>query len=292
MILPLFILPERANQQWTYSGIDSPEECFDLKHFNSFAWPVSYNYNSRGFRDDNWPDNIDELNSAIWCFGDSFTVGLGSPIEHTWWYFLSQKLSIKCFNVSLDGASNEWIARKVQELVKEVKPRAIVIHWSYTHRREASVESILQPMWESSYQNVADSTWPPFPLLAEFNSLPETIKHEILEVYKLDQHIPGVHLLDELRRLNSIKSTADEDTGNLINCIQQVEQVSAGIPVVHSFITNFAPTDQYKNIKDQLTVDYVPFFGQVDFARDGHHYGLLTSQYFSDQLVDLLRPRL
>ena len=136
MILPDFILPSRANRQWKYSGLDSLDLCLDKKHFFSYPHTVEYKYNSRGFRDQEWPTDINELKKAIWCVGDSFTVGLGSPLEHTWAYQLSQKLNKRTINVSMDGASNEWIARKVLQLYETISPELIVIQWSYAHRRE------------------------------------------------------------------------------------------------------------------------------------------------------------
>jgi hypothetical protein len=38
----------------------------------------------------------------------------------------------------MDGASNNWIARKVIELLKIIKPKLIVIQWSFIHRDESN----------------------------------------------------------------------------------------------------------------------------------------------------------
>ena len=38
------------------SGSDSPEECLSKDHFLNYTKDISYNYNSRGFRDNEWPD--------------------------------------------------------------------------------------------------------------------------------------------------------------------------------------------------------------------------------------------
>ena len=95
MILPDFILPSRQNQVWDKSGIDSYEECKDKKHFKSYPYAVDYDYNSRGFRDSEWPEDIDQLTHAIWCVGDSFTEGLGSPAEHAWPFLLQNQTNLK-----------------------------------------------------------------------------------------------------------------------------------------------------------------------------------------------------
>ena len=91
MILPDFILHSRVDARWDYSGSDSPGPWnVNKKYFKNYPYPIEYVYNSRGFRDAEWPESVDELRNAIWCIGDSFTVGLGSPLAHTWPYLLQQ----------------------------------------------------------------------------------------------------------------------------------------------------------------------------------------------------------
>lgn len=135
-VLPDLVLPRRQNQTWEYSGIDCREHCVDLEHFLSYPHPVSYHYNDRGFRDSNWPDDPHELKRCIWCVGDSFTVGIGVPLQHTWPFLLSQKTGVRTINVSLDGASNDWIARRVQDIRQAITPDLFVIQWTFIERRE------------------------------------------------------------------------------------------------------------------------------------------------------------
>jgi hypothetical protein len=137
MILPDLILPSRANQKWDTSGIDSIECCFNKQHFLDYPHTVDYQYNSRGFRDSEWPDSFDDLQNAIWCIGDSFTVGIGSPYAFTWSQVLSKATNRRCINISMDGASNTWIARRAHQIIQDVNPTHIVVLWSYIHRRES-----------------------------------------------------------------------------------------------------------------------------------------------------------
>jgi len=135
-VLPDLVLRRRQHQVWSHSGIDSPEHCVDLDHFRAYPWPIEYRYNSRGFRDQEWPNTAQELQSAVWCLGDSFTVGIGVPVEHTWAQCLERQLAQRCINISLDGASNDWIARRGSEILSVIQPRSMVVHWSYVERRE------------------------------------------------------------------------------------------------------------------------------------------------------------
>jgi hypothetical protein len=123
----------KLNFRETESGIDSFKRCPDKTWFKNYSYEIIYNYNSRGFRDNEWPN---DLKNVVWCIGDSFTTGIGVPYEHTWTYLLAKEIPQKVINVSMDGASNDYIARMSCAINKEINPFAIIHHWSYTHRRE------------------------------------------------------------------------------------------------------------------------------------------------------------
>jgi hypothetical protein len=137
MTLPELFIPENVNLSLEYSGMDSPNGALDKKHFDSYKKPVWYNYNSRGFRDNEWPSNLSDV---IWCIGDSFTVGLGQPFEETWVQQLNNYY--KAVNISMDGASNEWMVRKAKYIIDNVRPKNIIIQWSHCHRRERPNQSL------------------------------------------------------------------------------------------------------------------------------------------------------
>ena len=132
MILPTINLDTFSNQYLEYSGLDSLDKCFNKDYFLSYPSQIEYKYNSRGFRGPEWPS---DLTNVCWCVGDSFTAGVGSPYNHTWHYVLAEALKMQTINVSMDGASNSWICRKILELLV-IKPKNIIIQWSYIHRRE------------------------------------------------------------------------------------------------------------------------------------------------------------
>ena len=46
-------------------------------------------------------------------------------------------------NISLNGASNDWISRKVCYILKHAAPKTIFIQWSYLHRRENNNQLLL-----------------------------------------------------------------------------------------------------------------------------------------------------
>ena len=131
-VIEMFEVKDRINFSALYSGMDCAEDCFDKKHFENYTKKISYQYNSKGFRDDEWPD---DLSNVTWCLGDSFTVGIGQPFEETWPQLLSKKIKKPCINLGQDGCSNDTLSLRATELVKTFKPSQIIIMWSFFHRR-------------------------------------------------------------------------------------------------------------------------------------------------------------
>ena len=285
MILPDFVLPSRVNQCWEYSGIDSWENCADKDHFNQYPHTVTYQYNSRGFRDQEWPNSMEELKNAIWCMGDSFTVGLGSPLEHTWPGLLQKQIGQRTINVSMDGASNNWIARKTVDILQKINPTHLVIQWSFINRRELTIKEVANQWWNDFYRAVRDPSWPDCNNLDEFHQLPLRIKEEIV-----NDHIMPPTPADEDCRIQHLQyATVDDDLHNTIECIELVNNSITDTKIIHSFIPAFSPNPmKILQYLDQHQIKYIPEFLKIDLARDGFHYDILTSQMFIDQIIDNL----
>lgn len=286
MILPDFTIHSRINQTWEYSGIDSPDSCLDTKHFKSYPYSVSYQYNSRGYRDHEWPD---DLQRAVWCIGDSFTVGIGSPVEHTWPRVLASTSGLRTINVSMDGASNNWIARHAVKILDIVKPGVMVIHWSYLHRREGvtHINSKAKSNFLNYYKNIKDPSWPDITKVENFGSLPIHIQNELLNFN--DNSGWRKKISDEELRLWHIRSEIHEDISNTLECIGLVDRHRQDSRLIHSFIPEFIGGDQ-SNFYRQLKTDnpVIQELHRLDLARDGHHYDIKTSENFVQQIMQVL----
>jgi hypothetical protein len=132
-------IPFYSNMRSNTLGMDSKQHCVRAELFD--AWPpVTYQFNEVGFR----THSIDHFDpNAILVLGDSFTLGLGVNCADRFSDLIEQRLSHQVLNFSLNGASNDWIARKLQQLLTVFQPRAIVIHYTFSHRRE-------RPNWDWS----------------------------------------------------------------------------------------------------------------------------------------------
>jgi hypothetical protein len=122
-----------ANLTCNTLGHDSSEHCFDKPLFNNYPHSVEYLFNEIGYR----TRSIDSFTgNEILAIGDSFTLGLGVAQQHTWPEQLSALLNYPVLNFSLNGASNAWMQRKTTQLLNWFTPRAIVVHYTFSHRRE------------------------------------------------------------------------------------------------------------------------------------------------------------
>jgi hypothetical protein len=280
MILPDFILPSRVNRHWQYSGIDSIEHCLNREHFLSYPYPVNYVYNSRGYRDAEWPDSLEELERAVWCVGDSFTVGVGQPLKHTWPQVLAKKLGRRTINVSMDGASNDWIARKIKRIVESINPKNIVVLWSYTHRRElpdaklSDEHRILLCDGDSTQQDAI--RW--IGLSKQIQNLNSSI---------VQATIPGFHYLAADSVTDHWEAIKDMSWPDCPTTLSELERLPNYIKEELKFVFKcyndfeYALSDANKLVFPDNVI-YIKH--QLDWARDHHHFDLLTAQWLVDQI--------
>jgi hypothetical protein len=284
MILPDFVLPSRVHQQWDYSGMDSVDHCLDKKYFLSYPHKVHYSYNSRGFRDEEWPNTLDELKNAIWCFGDSFTVGVGQPFDHIWPQVLSTTLGRRIINVSMDGASNDWIIRKLKRVHEVINPKNIVILWSYTHRRELPDADLLDEQrmllsgTDSSQQDVA-----------HWIQLTEQVKN--LDSGIVQATIPYFHrssFQEISHQWSTIKGSA---WPNCPRSLPELENLPEFVKQELKFVFKCYKKFQYSFSDANKLVfpdNVICIKEQLDWARDYHHFDLLTAQWLVDRICQQL----
>ncbi len=125
-------IPYYAGLQADVLGMDHRKFCANTRVFDRHP-AVTYEFNEIGFR----THLVNYIKSdAILVLGDSFTLGVGVNASHRYTDMLEQQLSHQVLNFSLNGASNDWIARTLPKLLKLFCPRAIIIHYTFSHRRE------------------------------------------------------------------------------------------------------------------------------------------------------------
>lgn len=247
--------------------MDSLKHCANQQHYLKYPWAVEYKYNSRGFRDSEWPD---DLESAVWCVGDSFTVGLGCPVEHTWPYLLQNTTGRRTINVSMDGASNLWIARVAEDILSAIPNATVIVHWSYMHRREMSITEATELKFKKFYKDVRDISWPD---ASNIDQLPQHIQQELVA-----HGWSGVYAEDRLVHWSA--DTDQQDLKTTHECINKL-----GDRVIHSAIPEWMPLQCSFNFPGLVAVP------RLDRSRDGHHYDKITAEWFVQQLIPILKHR-
>jgi len=203
-------IKKNANLRLKFSGLDSYEFCLDQKYFKDYKKNISYNYNSRGFRDLEWPN---DLSDVVWCVGDSFTVGLGQPFEETWPFLLEKNIGKRCLNLGEDGCSNDTIALRTKEIINLYNPKILIVMWSYFSRRRVNNKDVwyfkkdfgAKKDFENFYKN-----------FYSINTLKSNIIHLLVPNAFIDNTERSILLLDKKFKLLK---------GNQINKILQFNQL-------------------------------------------------------------------
>jgi hypothetical protein len=208
-------------------------------------------------------------------------VGIGSPVEHTWPYILSTSINRRIINVSMDGASNEWIARITEQIVHSVNPSQIAIMWSYTHRREHS-NSLLNDENRRISSSAAsnDEDWINFlSCKKRVDLITKSVQFAVPDFHlqtKMISHWSQYRGIDwpveppaTLEQLNALPKWILEELHHLHHCLSDMQ-----------CFLNFQP------ILKKLT-SVIPVC-RMDLARDGHHFDLITAQWVATQAVDQL----
>ena len=283
------ILPSRANQIWQYSGMDCLERCIDRKHFKKYPYSVEYRYNTRGFRDNEWPDDLCELKQAIWCIGDSFTVGVGQPFDHIWPQILQKETQCRTINIAMDGASNNWISRRALDIVRTINPQHLVIMWSYVERRELTRQQAMQKRWQAIYNEIRDSSWPDIHSLEDIEMLPQDILTEIKITHGIN--LPLSCHDDDLLIHQDTESSDEEHYNNWQNCVDQMLPFANIVHcVIPDFVFNTKSNQKFWHYLAARTDKCLPPINRIDWARDGHHFDILTARQIVAHLLPFLTP--
>lgn len=109
------------------------EEYYPMKEFLEF----DYKSNNYGFRD-NIDYTADNSPDEIWCFGCSYTEGLGVPMHRTWPKIIEQKTGFRTKNFGVAAGGLPTISRLIYQWLEFSKypPKQIFVLGYFTTRTE------------------------------------------------------------------------------------------------------------------------------------------------------------
>ena len=220
-------------------GIDSLSYCNDKTHWKNYPKKIAYEYNSKGFRDAEWPNDTSNL---IWCLGDSFTSGVGQPQNETWPALLQAKLNQRCINLGQDGCSNDLIALRAKQIIEQHDPKYLIIVWSYFWRRYVSGQNI-------HYE---------------------------------EKETPADDIKNFIKNLMAVNNLFD----NVINFTVPRAMIKPNVlwPIYNKKF-------DIKKTIEKITKKTLPQFSEIDqkdYARDGHHFDIKTSNALVEKILTSL----
>jgi len=229
------------NSKESFNGMDHIDRCNNKDHFLNYNKNISYEYNSKGFRDEEWPAN---LQNKIWCIGDSFTVGIGQPHDETWPKLLEKSVREKCINIGEDGCSNDLMSLRAKYIIEKYQPKTVIIMWSYFWRRFVDGKNI---HFEHNKKELPKDDVDNF--LKNFHAV-NNLRHDVINFV-----IPDCFIESDLVTKNKFLKKNKKNINKIL------KYVDANIS------------------KKLIEVE------QTDYARDGHHFGLSTTQKIVTQVV-------
>ncbi len=275
-------------------GMDTLMHCRSKTHYLRWRRPISYEFNSRGFRDREWPQ---DFSSVTWCVGDSETMGLGLPIDDTWPRQLESISSKPVIMVALLGAGNEWIRDAAMTILQSLPGAQVILHWSFLWRRQLPlddprVEAAINREWQQTWQIIRDQSWPRCDHYRDFDQLPKSLRLRCQkefpasgEIFRFDGDDATLRLVPRSvdhfrtwRRTTWQPGDDEEDLKLMLSCI---DALPAQHSITHSWIPEaMTPTQQQQVLAHcaQTQRRAVPPIKPRDWARDGFHYGVDTAR--------------
>jgi len=276
MTLDDLVIPSLVQRCFKTYAPDSFWSSRNRWHYLRYPHKITYQFNSRGFRDQEWPT---DLKNAVWCLGDSVTVGIGSPLEHTWPGQLSKLSARRTINLGIRGTNNQAIAEMANTVLREVQPKNMIIIWSFLERRPIDTSDLLRDV--HSRRLIA----PNIDHIRYFEQCLNLIDHNNTNI--IHAFVPNCFPM----HCNTINHLWDKLRGP---DWPSVPQYPSEIP---DWVR--AELEEFNVLED---VDNALYFNQVlsniprnlgeiatqDLARDGYHFDIVTAQALAHQMISHL----
>jgi hypothetical protein len=189
----------------------------------------------------------------------------------------------------MDGASNDWISRKVRKIITTINPKDIIIHWSYTSRGELSDELISDEERRIPYANVfiqdqLDNLTKNLSIIeatTKFSNVIYSFIPNAIELLDIDVFFTQWNNLKGSDWPDRPPTTLTEFKKINSSIVQELKNVGINTDQI---MLIFTLSDLLKSLANR----YIPYFKPLDLARDGFHYDVLTARKFVDSIIDRL----
>ena len=288
MLLSNIVIPKLAHKKFKFYSPDTQSDCQDLKHFKKYPYDITYEFNSRGFRDNEWPN---DLANAIWCLGDSATVGVGAPMAHSWPSQLAILTGMPTINLGIRAIDNYTISDIAGEIITNLQPRNVLILWSFFERRPVS--NIHTEIVDLSEQLVVENDLDHYDYFTKciLNLKGKNSKTNI--IHGLVPNSTDFIWNDEcvIRRIwDDVKDPSwPEKIENIENIDTIDSRILDELNTVHHVYDRLKRISDWYKFKNEFMKNEIGKFDQLDLARDGRHWDITTSKSIANKFKTLLK---
>ena len=263
LINDLEYFKRRANYCGATSGMDQTRQ-------------INYSFNSWGFRGPEYEQHIGKPVNV--CLGDSFTVNVGGPIEHSWCSQLALHFDIPTLNLGMDGAGNDAIRLVYNRACNLFDVQNTFVMYSYLHRRLVDTEFTQQ-------------------VYSDSENFKYFLEHRIPNVFECA--LPGWCWADEEQKFLVEQAVYFLDI-SLTECFSDHQTIDRKFidkgaynnlrgfdwPTLEQFIQGAKPH------KDMFLKEFGKFVSSSVYKnRDGHHMNQETNKIYADYLYNQWKQR-
>lgn len=279
----------KSNYHNKFSGLDTPGRSISSSR-DFKEYPIQdfdYQFNSWGFRGPEYEQYIGKPVNI--CLGDSFTVNVGGPVEHSWCSQLAKHFTIPTLNLGMDGAGNDAIKLVYTRACKLFNVQNTFVVYSYLHRRlidKEFTQGVLsnnenfEYFLEHRILNAIECALPSwcwtqeekqflrqYNTIISFNKLLQFIKLRKQKIYFLD--MPYVSLFKDYQTM---------DRKFIVKDVYE-RLLGPDWPTVDQFVKGADPH------ADMFTKNFGRFVStKIYINRDGHHLNFEANEIYANYL--------
>lgn len=212
------------NKNFRTIGSDTPQTCdIDADWWNNYpVQDFDYVFNSWGYRGIEYKGHLGSKVNI--CLGDSFTVNVGGPIEHSWPSLLSNHFDIPTLNFGMMAAGNDALYFLYKKLIELFDVQNTFVMYSFMHRRYKNGEFIQDVLSDDKNNfafflnhripNAIECAIPGWGHTEQENKFFEDRNIFRLDLKKNHYYKDHVRLVDENRKMYIIKEVYEKLKGN------------------------------------------------------------------------------
>jgi hypothetical protein len=206
---------------------------------------------------------------------------------------LAQATGRRTINVSMAGASNNWMVRQIECIEKKYSPKNIIVMWSYWHRREKNDPFLLDEdrrIYSGQLNTASDD-------LENFLNCQKQVKSTVGE--KLTQLIVPNFTCGLFSAVNKWQQVRGYDwpvypPETLVDFMSLPAEILKEL--IHwdlykkyiSFYEYLDIIEKTMSFMEGILNTLIEEPPMLDYARDGLHFDKKTSQWVVDQIFDRL----